>query len=160
MKKMPPKEKIHEAISALADGRIEIDGTSAYITSSDYSKKYTVVWNADQSSFTSNDSATYWQGYPGYPVLAALMQMKVLLIPKDLIGHFKNINWNELNTKHKRNYAAAADEALSALTNTDKQMVDAAIDELYDKLSKMDFEVKRGKEPVIKLKDNREDGNA
>ena len=160
MKKMPPKEKIHEAISALADGRIEINGTCAYITSSDYSKKYTAVWNPDKTSFTSNDSATYWQGYPGYPVLAALMQMEVLLVPKDLIAHFKNINWNELNAKHKRNYAAAANEALSALTAADKQMVDAAIDELYGRISNMDFEVKRGKEPVIKLKDSQEDGNA
>jgi len=157
---MPPKEKIHEAISALADGRIEIDGTSAYITSSDYSKKYTVVWNPDKTSFTSNDSATYWQGYPGYPVLAALMQMEVLLVPKDLIGHFKNINWNELNARHKRNYAAAANEALSALDAADKQMVDAAIDELYGRISNMGFEVKRGKEPIIKLKDSQEDGNA
>lgn len=153
MKKMPPKEKIHEAISALADGRIEINGTCAYITSSDYCKKYTVVWNAEQSSFTSNDSATYWQGYPGYPVLAALMQMDVLHVPIDLISHFKSINWNALNAKYKRDYAAAANEALSTLTPMDKQIVNEAIDELYDRINNMDFEVKRGKELIINLKD-------
>jgi len=157
---MPPKEKIHEAISALADGRIEIDGTCAYITSSDYSKKYTVVWNPDKTNFTSNDSATYWQGYPGYPVLAVLMQMDVLPVAKDLIEHFKDINWNKLNAEYKRNYAAAADEALSMLTPADKQKVDVAIDEIYHKLSNMNFGVKRGKEPVIKLKDSQEDGHA
>ena len=114
----------------LADGRIEIDGTYAYITSSDCSKKYTVVWNPDKNSFSSNDSSSYWQGYPSYPVLAVLMQMEVLYVPKDLFSYFKDINWNELNAKHKRKYAVVADEALSALAPVDKQMVDLLIDSI------------------------------
>lgn len=160
MKKIPPKEKIHEAISVLADGRIEVRGTCAYITSSDYSKQYTIISNDNKTSFTSNDNATYWQGYPGYPVLAVLMQMGMLPVPQDLISHFKNINWNKLNAKHKRNYVAAADEALNALNPAEKQKVDATIDNLYSKIANMDFEVKRGKEPIIKPKDRQKDRDA
>lgn len=151
MKKMPPREKIHEAISVLADGRIEIDGTHASITSSDYSKLYTVTWNTGKSCFTSNDSATYWQGYPGYPVLAVLMQMNVLPVASDLGVYFKNINWHALNTKYKRNYAAAADEVLHTLDEFEKKRIESAIDGLYATIEQLNIAVKRGREPVIKL---------
>ena len=87
-------------------------------------------------------------------------QMEVLHVPKDLFSYFKDINWNELNAKHKRKYAMVADEALSALAPVDKQMVDLLIDNIYSKISSMDFEVKRSKKPVIKLKNNQEDGQA
>ena len=78
MEKLPPIEKIFEAYSALADGRVTIseDTEEAHIASSDGAKHYTVRWEG--SHYTSNDSATYWAGYPGYPVLAVWMKQGIL----------------------------------------------------------------------------------
>ncbi|MGI6218094.1 MAG: hypothetical protein ACOYIK_10855, partial [Coriobacteriales bacterium] len=78
MKKMPPIEKVYEAWTALADGRVTLEGGAteagtsgkATVESSNGSKTYTVVWDADR--YASTDNATYWQGYPGYPVIAVL----------------------------------------------------------------------------------------
>jgi hypothetical protein len=70
--KMPPKEKILEAYSAIADRRIDMHENSAEVHSSDASKTYLVEWEGD--TFASSDPATYWQSYPGYPVLAVLLK--------------------------------------------------------------------------------------
>ena len=69
--KVPPIEKIHEAYSAIADERVALKENEAEVKSSDLSKKYLVTWKDD--TYSSNDNASYWQGYIGYPVIAVLM---------------------------------------------------------------------------------------
>lgn len=71
MNKLPPIEKIPEAYSAIADHRIEMSENSAVVDSSDKTKRYTVTWNDDL--YTSNDNASIWQGYAGYPMIAVLI---------------------------------------------------------------------------------------
>ena len=65
MEKMPPLAKVFEAWSALADGRVSLDGEDrrATVTSSNGLKAYTVAWSEDGGTYSSNDNATYWQGY-------------------------------------------------------------------------------------------------
>ena len=74
MEKMPPVEKIYEAWSAVADGRVTIDDAArkATVVSSDRTREYTVSWSDDGSVYNSNDNATYWRGYAGYPVIAVM----------------------------------------------------------------------------------------
>ena len=71
MKKMPPIEKIHEAYSAIVDGRVNLQDGIAKVLSSDRKKEYTVTW--EENVYSSNDNATYWQGYAGYPIIAVLL---------------------------------------------------------------------------------------
>jgi len=47
---------------------------SASVDSSDNTKRYTVTW--DGSVYTSNDNASIWQEYAGYPMIAVLMLQK------------------------------------------------------------------------------------
>ena len=42
MEKNPPLSKIYEALSAVADQRIDIQADRAYVLSSDHAKRYTV----------------------------------------------------------------------------------------------------------------------
>lgn len=53
--KLPPIEKIHEAYSAVADGRITLRDTEADVLSSDHAKKYIVKWEGE--TYSSNDNA-------------------------------------------------------------------------------------------------------
>ena len=110
MNKLPPLEKIYEAYSAIADGRVALGESAARVRSSDCAKEYTVTWNGN--IYTSTDSATYWQGYAGYPVLAVLMLQGRLPLDRELAGRFAGIDWHALNAKHKRDYAAAAAAAM------------------------------------------------
>ena len=75
--KLPPRAKVFEAFTAVADGRVRLTGPgSATVTSSGGDKTYDVEWSDDGRMVTANDNASYWQGYLGYPILA------VLLVPR------------------------------------------------------------------------------
>ena len=145
MIKLPPMEKIYEAYSAIADDRIELGEGEAKVTSSDHAKQYTVAWDGDV--YSSNDNATYWQGYAGYPVLSVLMLEGYLPLDTGITQYFKGINWNKINARHKSDYKKAAAEVLGHL-RTEGAPVDKIIQEagrVYTQLADLDIEIRRGK---------------
>lgn len=98
MIKLPPIEKIPEAYTAVEDNRITLYENYAIVKSSNKEKEYLIKWN--NNIYYSNDSSTYWQGYPGYPILAVLMLQGILPLNKEISSYFKNINWNKLNKEN------------------------------------------------------------
>ncbi|MBR7517949.1 hypothetical protein KC217_19935, partial [Mycobacterium tuberculosis] len=71
---LPKIEKVYEALSAVLDGRVELKAErSAAVTSSSRDKAYTVEWSDDDKKIISNDNATYYQGYMGYPIIAVVI---------------------------------------------------------------------------------------
>lgn len=136
---MPPAEKILEAYSAIADERIVMHENSAEVHSSGGSKTYLVEWNGDQ--YASSDPATYWQSYPGYPVIAVLLKQGRLPYDETKIASMKSIPWKKLNDAHKRDYAAAAEEALASVENREEILKMA--EEGNAALSRMDLVLKR-----------------
>lgn len=108
MKKLPPIEKVYEAWTAIADNRVSLHPDHAIVSSSDGTKEYIVRFK--ENEYSSDDNATYWQGYAGYPVIAVLMLQGRLPLDREEADLWKNINWTELNKKHKNKYAAAVAE--------------------------------------------------
>lgn len=145
MEKLPPLAKVFEAWSALADGRVALDGDErcATVASSNGAKTYTVTWSEDGSAYSSNDNATYWQGYAGYPVIAVLMAQGQLPFDRAMAEGFANVDWTELNERHKRDYAAAVREVMEE-RGLDAVQADAAAHEVLDALAALDVAVKRG----------------
>ena len=143
MTKLPPVEKIYEAYSALSDSRVIMEENSAKVFSSDKSKEYTVTWN--ENIYSSNDNASYWQGYAGYPIIAVLMLQKKLLFDDSFTDFFKNINWKELNAKYKGKYSKAVDEIMEGLKNSgvDTDKIYKKTEEIYEKLKTLDIQCKR-----------------
>lgn len=141
MKKLPPIEKVYEAWSAIADGRVMMDtADKAMVTSSDHTKKYTVTWNDD--TYSSDDNATFWQGYPGYPVIAVLMLQGKLPLDKDEAELWKEVNWTSINAAHKRDYAAAVTEVETERgINHDKAL--AAAQSVMNQLESLPIVIKR-----------------
>ena len=142
MEKMPPIEKIYEAYTAIADQRIELSENEARVYSSDRKKRYTV--SREGNIYRSDDSATYWQGYPGYPVIAVLMLEGRLPYDKETAELFSDVNWNALNKKYKRDYAAAAREVMKE-RNMDVSAIEEKAQAVYEELKKLPIELKRGK---------------
>ena len=142
---MPPFEKVYEAMSAIGDGRIEMHDTDAVVSSSNGSKKYTVTWEGNR--YLSDDSATYWQGYPGYPVIAVLMKQGKLPENNELCEKLKGIEWKKLNDRHRRDYAAAAAEAFSlkGLQEQEVREVTEFAGTVFEQLEQLDIETGRGK---------------
>ncbi|HVN72695.1 MAG TPA: hypothetical protein VMU10_11795 [Desulfomonilia bacterium] len=116
MWKLPPKAKIFEALSAVGDGRVKVTGeTNAEVTSSSLDKTYHVEWNEDFTRVTSNDNASHWQGYLGYPILAVLMEKGKLAYDKAVAGDLAGIPWKVVNKRFKNDYDKAIESVLGSL---------------------------------------------
>ncbi|HUK76714.1 MAG TPA: hypothetical protein VL117_03845 [Thermoleophilia bacterium] len=118
--KPTPAAKVYEAFSAVADGRVRLaedsgQGGSAEVESSGRDRRYVVEWAADLSSITANDNASYWQGYLGYPAVAALLAVGALHADQTIVDLFAGVPWHDLNARFKRDYAAAVDSVLDGL---------------------------------------------
>ncbi len=137
--KTAPKEKILEAYTAIADGRVVISEQEATVSSSDGSKTYTVKWKGD--TFASSDPASYWQGYPGYPIQAVLLLQGRLTMNQEVVEQMKGIAWKQLNDQYKRDYAKAAEEALSAIAMKDEILKQADLNN--KELSHLELTIKR-----------------
>jgi len=143
MIKLPPIEKIPEAYSAIADDRIIMSVGSATIDSSDNTKRYTVTWN--DSLYTSNDNASVWQGYAGYPMIAVLMLQGKLPLNRAIAANFKGINWKALNTKYKNKYEKAVAEILASLKEKgiDTDPINTEINRVYESICALDIQTRR-----------------
>ena len=140
MKKMPPVEKVYEAWTALADHRVVMGEGYADVSSSDGEKSYVVRFSGNQ--YSSDDNATYWQGYPGYPVIAVLMLQGRLPLDWNEANLWGGINWTQLNKKHKNKYWEAVEEA-SAEKGIDLQKSAQAAKNVMEALEKLPIEIKR-----------------
>lgn len=111
--KIPPPIKVYEAIGAIGDGRVRpIDDTHRVweVGSSDGTKKYRVEISADGREINSNDNASYWQGYLGYPAIAVLMARGTLHASAEATRALAGIPWKELNRRFKNDYARTTAE--------------------------------------------------
>ena len=140
--KLPPIEKIAEAYSAIDDNRISEENENTYIvTSSNKEKTYKVTIN--NNLYRSNDNATKFARYAGYPIIAVLMFKKLLPIPNQYLQYFKDINWNEINKKYKRDYALALDHILAEKNIPDDIIlkIKESISECYDKFISLNIKI-------------------
>lgn len=141
MKKFPPMPKILEAYTALADDHVRLGAKQALVTSSNQAKTYTITFAS--GVYTSNDNATYWQGYAGYPILAVLMLQGKLSFDRQLAQKFKGVDWNALNKKYKRNYAKAA-AAVMQEKGIDQEAANQEMKKVYAQLKQLNIQIKRG----------------
>jgi len=141
--KSPPKAKIYEALSAIGDRRVVIGkNRSAEVTSSSGEKKYIVKWSEGEKGITSNDNASYWQGYLGYPILAVLMLRGKVRYDKDVANLLSGIPWKSLNTKFRNNYEKAIEAALDSVEvkGATRERVIDEVDRIWDEISRMRLE--------------------
>jgi hypothetical protein len=104
--KMPPLIKVYEAMGAVGDGRARIiDQAYALVTSSDGSKTYSVYLGDSGRAIASDDNASRWQGYVGYPPIAVLIQRGVLKVPANVCDALAEIPWKEINRRNRNDYS-------------------------------------------------------
>jgi hypothetical protein len=112
----PPREKIYEALSAVADNRVKITGpTTAEVISSSGDKSYRIEWTPDFSAIVSNDNASFWRGYLGYPILAVLMKCGHIAFSREISEQLAGIPWKKLNKQFRNDYGKAVESVLNSL---------------------------------------------
>ena len=136
--KMPPKAKIYEALSAVADQRVTITGpTAAQVQSSSHDKIYGVKWSDDISEITSNDNASYWQGYIGYPIIAVLLKIGKLSFNIHISELLAGVPWKVVNNKFKRDYDKAINHVLDQIEEKggNRTEIGQEVEKIYEQLS-------------------------
>jgi len=140
--KLPAKAKIYEALSAIADGRVELKtDTRADVTSSDGDKAYIVMWSPDKSQTISNDNGSYYQGYLGYPIVAVLMTLGEIRFDQEVVRDLAGIQWKLINKKFKNNYDNAVEFVLDKLREkgTDVTRIRDHADLIWSELKGKEF---------------------
>lgn len=139
--KQTPISKVYEAITAIIDNRVVLKDNTALVTSSDKEKTYQVTWK--DNLYSSNDNATFWQGYPGYPVVAVLMLQGKIKYNEDILKYFKNINWHALNEQYKKNYDEAILNFLSQYDDETIEFIKESVEYIYKQLLNLDIIIVR-----------------
>jgi hypothetical protein len=149
--KMPPRAKVFEAFTAVADGRVRLTGPgSATVTSSRGDTTYDVEWSDDGRTVTANDNASYWQGYLGYPILAVLLARGELRAAASAVTAMGGVPWHQLNVRFKRDYEAAVALALNelALRGGDPALVESEVAAVLEQLGGLGLQrAGRGRRP-------------
>jgi hypothetical protein len=135
MWKIPPREKIYEALTAVADGRVKITGAhEAEVISSSGSTTYLVRFD--------DDNASRWQGYLGYPILAVLMVLGKLRYDPEAAMLLAGIPWKEINKKYRNDYANAVDSVLASCRErgVDVRKIEEEVDALWRQITALELE--------------------
>ena len=138
--KMPPKAKVYEALSAVADKRVSITGdTTAQVQSSSRDKTYDVEWSEDISEITSNDNASYWQGYMGYPIIAVLLQIGKISFNPRIAKLLADVPWKSVNEQFKRDYDKAISHILEAIESRggNRMEITQEVEKIYEQLGSL-----------------------
>lgn len=112
--KMPPMAKIYEALGAIGDARVRLDdATHASVVSSSGDKTYSVELDGTTHQISSNDNASYWQGYLGYPAIAVLILHGLYAPSPETLKALSGVPWKELNTRYRNDYGRTLDDVLA-----------------------------------------------
>ncbi len=143
-----PISKIYEALSAIADKRVKkIDENQYLVISSDKSKAYTVILDGKIAS--SNDNATYWQHYAGYPILACYLYEGKLDYDKKLLSYFENISWKKLNVENKNNYDKSIEQAFKTVDKETMKRIEMETNHILKTFMTYDLTIKGNRKKQI-----------
>ena len=143
--KIPIIEKIYEAYSAIADGRIKKQQDVYLIESSNYTKTYTILCEND--TYISNDNMSYWNQTIGYPIIAVMMIEGKITYNKEVCEKFKNIDWKKINTEYKNDYVKAAAVVLENLkaAGEDIDLIKLETEKVYSQVQKLKLAYNKSK---------------
>ena len=135
----PPDIKIYEALGAVADGRVKIEGNTAQVYSSSGNKFYDVEYDPESGSIMTNDNGSYWKGYLGYPAIAFLMVTGVLSYDSSVGELMKEIAWKDINTRFKNDFNKTLESILMDLSVNDQRALESYVTKIKEEIAALDL---------------------
>lgn len=143
----PPLAKIYEAYSAVADHRVYMTTDQAIVIASNYQKGYTVRFT--ENEYSSNDNATYWQHYAGYPIIATLLAQGRLTPTIADLTPFQHVDWHALNEANHRNYDQAIQAMLAPLPAATQTAIKSGVAQTAEDLAALPLTIKRNRAKLV-----------
>lgn len=134
--------KVYEALTAIADKRIELTGeNSAVCTSSSRGKAYELTYDPVSNSMMSNDNTAFWTGAISYPMVAFLMLKGKIAYDSKLLQIFKDIRWKDIIQQNKKSYDKAVEVVLADLAarGEDMNFVHREIAKVYAQVERLEL---------------------
>ena len=107
-RKLPPKVKVIEALSAVADERIIIEDLLSKEwkckSASSPWKTYKILYNEKENTISSNDSLSINQWFLWYPAIAFLLKIWKIKYDERILEMMKNINRIDIKEKVRKDY--------------------------------------------------------
>lgn len=138
---LPPKIKILEALGCIGDKRIEVNGNKAKVFSSSRGKYYDVEFNQTKNQIMSNDNASFYVGYLGYPSIAYLLATNIISYNPTFATALGDIKWKDINTTFKNDFDKTQEYVLG-ITQQRGYSNDALlkeVDDIFEKIRKMNL---------------------
>ncbi len=139
--KHPSRTKIYEALGAVADGRVILNGNEAKVYSSSKNKYYNVTFDPSSSRIMCNDNSSYWKGELGYPSIAYLMLIGKLSIDIKVAEILKDIPWKDINQKFKNNFDEALEYILKKKSVSEREILKQIVEKIDGEIRNMDLEL-------------------
>ena len=140
-----PKDEhiVYEALTALADNRIEITEKSAKCFSSSGNKFYTINFDLEKNAFMSDDNMAYYRDEVSYPILAVLLVNEVIKYDQSILNYLKNIPWKNINQKNKNNYMKSVKEVLENIKQDGGpiKIIEIEVKKIFEKLNEINLVV-------------------
>lgn len=110
-RKLPPKVKIIEALSAVADERITIEDLLSKEwkcnSSSTPWKVYKIIYNEKENQIFSNDSWSVNQWFLWYPSIAFLLKIWKLKYDESILEMVKDTDWIKIKWLVHKDYESS-----------------------------------------------------
>ncbi len=135
----PPIIKTYEALGAVADGRVEIDGNKARVLSSSRDKYYDVAYDLEKRAIMANDNGSYWKGYLGYPSIAFLLGAGVLAYYPKAGELLKGIAWKDINQRFKNDFDKTLEHIMSSKTEAERSFLAGTVKVIDEEIKKLDI---------------------
>ena len=135
----PPIIKVYEALGAVIDGRIELEGDAAKVYSSSGNKYYDVSYDPVERSIMMNDNGSYWKGYLGYPAIAFLFKIGELEYREDLAEVFKDVAWKDINVKFKNDFDKTIEFIFESISSQERIEIEEYAQGLLNKIKAEPF---------------------
>ena len=107
-RRLPPKIKVIEALSIVADDRIIIEGllSNEWKCSSASSpwKTYKILYNEKENTISSNDSGSTNQWFLWYPAIAFLMKIWKLKYDESILEMVEDTDWIKIKGQVNKDY--------------------------------------------------------
>ena len=148
--KHPPIIKVYEALGAIADGRVEVKGTTAKVYSSSGNKFYDVRYDPAKKAIMTNDNGSYFKGYLGYPAIAFLMLSGEVAYSHVSAQLLKGIAWKDINQQFKNDFDKTLDFILASKTQEQRAVLEREVEKIDARIKELDHSLlgKKVKPPV------------
>jgi len=145
MWKYPSITKMYEALGAVADDRVQVDGNAGKCFSSSGNKFYEITHSSELSAIMSNDNTSYWKGELGYPAVAFLLKAGVLEYRAEQGQLLKGIPWKNINQKYKNDFEKALEHILQDIDPDKRDSLREYCSLLVEEIKKLELK-KLGKQ--------------